>query len=114
MYGTDLRSVETAPTRRSSGVHRQQPVDAVHAAWDGPRGSDGKHHTLLTALPLLAADLIAVLFCFGVTWQAAAVIWPAPQVDWLTLGVSWALGACVTNAIFGLYPGVALCRIAEA
>jgi Undecaprenyl-phosphate galactose phosphotransferase WbaP len=78
-----------------------------------PRLPTGSRQTLVTAIPLMAADLLAVFFAFLLALQCIAAFWPAAVLDRSGLAIALAAAVVVANLAVELYPGIGLSPIGE-
>jgi Undecaprenyl-phosphate galactose phosphotransferase WbaP len=117
MQTLELGSVD-APTQllaaERHGLDSSFAASQREAAWP----SRDLAQVVLTAVPLVVADLLAVVGSFLVAWQAATALWPTAALDKAALDtaalfVGFAAAVCVANLAVGLYPGIGVSAISE-
>lgn len=73
----------------------------------------GVQPAVVTAIPLVAADLLAVIVSFAIAWPLTTLSWSAAPIDWLALATGLTSALLVANLAVGLYPGIGLSAVAE-
>ena len=106
MHATEVHTADAISSSRAFGIDRRQ------AAFDLTLLADLRP-AVLTALPLLAADLMAVLGSFALAWQTAVLLWPSTSVNDAPLAAGFCSAVFIANLAVGLYPGIGLSLLAE-
>jgi Undecaprenyl-phosphate galactose phosphotransferase WbaP len=107
--GLQLAGVPFAPranTERLSFI----PCDPHWAA----RSWRGLLKDVVTASPLVVADLAAAMASLTVAWQVVTMLWPTAGLDPVALTAGFVCAISVANLAVGLYPGTGLTLIGEA
>jgi Undecaprenyl-phosphate galactose phosphotransferase WbaP len=112
MYTSELAApAETAASARPQDPDRRHDeFRARNRAFGLPSGA---HRAVVTALPLVAADLLAALGSFTVAWWQGTALWPYARLDWAALAAGFIAAIYVANMAVGLYPGIGLSTFAE-
>jgi Undecaprenyl-phosphate galactose phosphotransferase WbaP len=112
MDATELRSADTLATPRAVG-NDQKHCRLIGLGSKASFPPCGPLQTVLTAMPLVAADLLAVLGSFTVAWRLATTLWPSATLEWAPLGAGFVSAIFMANLAVGLYPGIGISSIAE-
>lgn len=94
------RAVDLRPSLPAKPIRPVQP-------WASIRSS------VLTALPLVFADVLAAACSFAIAWSAAAFLSQPVRLERATLALCFTGGIFLANFGAGLYPGLGLSSISE-
>jgi len=106
MHATEVRSADAITSSRALGIDRRQVAFDLGFLVD-------LRQVVLTAMPLLVADMIAVLGSFAVAWQASMILWPSSVPNDAPLALGFCGAILFANLAVGLYPGIGLSPLAE-
>ena len=111
MLVTELEPiVMRAPVRPIIPVRE---VSYRNSAWQFPWPAYGIGQTILTAAPLVVADLLAITGSLWLTWLVASRFTLPANPTWSEIALGLTIAIYVANLAVGLYPGIGLSTISE-
>ena len=109
-----MHPVVISPVKQRRRIRAVQAPPKKNQAVAARAGAlNGMRSVVLTVLPLIVADVVAVVVSFAVAAQTTQMLWSDAELRWTEVAGAMIIGCLLANLAVGLYPGIGVSQISE-